>query len=156
MARVSEIPTPEAARALEASIADTAREGLARGASHFDAGRFWDAHEEWEGLWQAEPRPIRSFYQGLILIAAGLHHWTRTHRPRGVQLKLAQGVERLDPYRPRYLGVDVQAMVELAERLRAEAEGRGADWLASRPAEDFPSFLWACASAEEGTATGRI
>ena len=142
MAIVEPFPTRAEQLALEPHIDATAREGLRDGAALFDGRRFWDAHEAWEEIWQQESRSIRSFYQGLIQIAAGFHHWTGTRRPRGVQILLAAGAEKLEWYAPGYLGVDVRTMIDQATRLRARAAGQDADWLDAFPRDSLPTFPW--------------
>lgn len=142
MARVREVPSRSEQLALEPSVSAADRSELARGASEWDDRRFFDAHETWEEIWQEERRPIRSFYQGLILLAAGLHHWTGTHRPRGVRIKLASGIERLTPYAPSYLGVDVATMIADAAALLRQAPTDAAA-LAATPHDLFPPFRWA-------------
>ncbi len=142
MAVIRSIPSREEQLALEPSVDARDRADLRRGAELWDAGEFWEAHEQWEEIWQREQRSIRSFYQGLIQIAAGYHHWTVKHRPRGVQLGIAKGIEKLDWYRPGYLGVDADAMIADAERMAALARDRDAEWLASYAIGDFPPFRW--------------
>lgn len=142
MAIIDSIPTRAEQLTLETSVPEQAQAGLRAGAALFDAHRFWDAHEAWEEVWQVERRPIRSFYQGLIQVAAGFHHWTVKQRPVGVQRNISRGVEKLDWYTPSYLGVDVDAMIAEAEQLRAEADGRDAEWLQRFPSERLPKFRW--------------
>ncbi len=148
MARVREIPSRAEQLALEATISADHRAELARGAAQWDAKQFFDAHETWEDIWQVERRSIRSFYQGLILLAAGLHHWTGTHRPRGVRIKLSSGVERLAPYAPSYLGVDVSAMIADAAALLRQAPDRP-EMLADASLDIFPPFRWAVTDGGE-------
>ena len=54
------------------------------GVRHFNAGRWWEAHESWEGLWMRAQDEERAFLQALILLAAALHkrwhHGSLTHR----------------------------------------------------------------------------
>jgi len=69
MARVREIPSRSEQLALEPTISSEHRAELAKGAAEWDARQFFDAHETWEEIWQVERRPIRGFYQGLILLA---------------------------------------------------------------------------------------
>ena len=142
MAIIETMPTRAEQLALEASVPAEARAGLRAGAVLFDAQRFWDAHEAWEDVWQLEARPIRSFYQGLIQLAAGFHHWTVTRRPRGVQILLTAGVTKLDWYEPYYLDVDVAAMIADATRLQALAHGHDAAWLRAFPPQQLPTFHW--------------
>ena len=152
MARVREIPSRAEQLALEPTVSSDHRAELARGAAEWDAGDFFDAHETWEDIWQVERRPIRSFYQGIILLAAGLHHWTGTHRPRGVRIKLASGIERLAPYAPTYLGVDVSMMIADAAALLRQAP-IDSDALRNTPLDMFPPFRWA---VTDGGALGAL
>jgi len=152
MARVREIPSRNEQLALEPTISAAHRAELAKGAAEWDAYAFFDAHETWEEIWQVERRTIRSFYQGLILLAAGLHHWTGTHRPRGVRIKLASGIERLAPYAPSYLGVDVSTMIGDAAALLRQAPDHPAV-LANTPLDRFPPFRWA---VTDGGALGAL
>lgn len=43
---------------------------------HFDAGEYFEAHEEWEGLWMEAVGPRHAYLQGLIQVAVALHHST--------------------------------------------------------------------------------
>ena len=147
MARVRSIPTRAEQLALEPSIPARHRALLAQGAAQWDAREFFDAHETWEDIWQEEERPIRGFWQGIILLAAGLHHWRGKGNPKGLQIKLAGGIERLAPYAPAYAGVDAAAAIGDAARLLSEAAGRSPEQLAATPDEAFPPFRWLRADA---------
>lgn len=142
MAVIRSIPSRRDQLAIEPSIGQADRVGLRRGADLFDAGDFWQAHEAWEEVWQREQRPIRSFYQGLIQIAAGYHHWSVKHRPRGVQLGIGKGIEKLTWYLPGYLDVDAAALIADAEGMAALARDKDSRWLARYPLADFPHFPW--------------
>jgi hypothetical protein len=142
LAIVESFPSREEQLALQSTVGAAARAGLREGASLFDARRFWDAHEAWEDIWQVERRPIRSFYQGLIQLAAGFHHWTVTLRPGGVQILLGSGIEKLEWYQPSYLGIDVGAMIDDARRMRAIASGRDAAWLQAFDPAQLPRLRW--------------
>jgi hypothetical protein len=86
---------------------------LVRAAEQFNAGQYWEAHETLEELWRHEEDPVRSLYQGILLVGVGLHHLLRGNY-HGATTKLQAGLERLAPYEPACQGVDVA-------RLRAEA-----------------------------------
>lgn len=79
------------------------------GISHFNEGRFFEAHEEWERLWLAESEPHKTFLQGLIQLAAAFHHHTRGNR-RGAEALLAAAVAKLDQFPGNYHGL---ALAEL-------------------------------------------
>lgn len=64
------------------------------GVRHFNAGRFFEAHEVWEELWLAAEEPEKTFLQGLIQIAAAFHHHERGNA-RGRQSLLAAGIAKL-------------------------------------------------------------
>jgi hypothetical protein len=92
-----------------------------RGVSLFNGVRYWHAHEAWETLWRAAPDEERDFYQGLIMVAAGLLHLQRRNL-RGARNKLAEGVARLRPYMPTQRGIFVDEVVVRAERILAELQ----------------------------------
>src|SRR5215210_5054094 len=75
-----------------------------RGVALFNGVRYWHAHEAWETLWRAAPDEERDFYQGLIMVAAGLLHLQRRNL-RGARNKLAEGVARLRPFMPTHRGI---------------------------------------------------
>ncbi len=100
-------------------------EQFRRGITHFNAHRFFEAHEAWEELWLVETEPEKTFLQGLIQLAAAFHHHGRGN-PRGTQSLLAAGLVKLKGFPDDHRGL------ALAE-LRADAE-RWAD--KSGPAKD--------------------
>ena len=80
--------------------------------ARFNAREFWESHEVLEAPW----RTGRSdFYHGLILYASAFVHAQRGNQ-RGVQAQLAKATRRLTPYRPAYLGLDVDTILADAER----------------------------------------
>ena len=87
-----------------------------RGVALFNGVRYWHAHEAWETLWRAAPDEERDFYQGLILIAAGLLHLQRRNL-RGARNKLAEGVDKLTPYEPAHRGIFVNELIGRARML---------------------------------------
>jgi predicted metal-dependent hydrolase len=97
---------------------------LLAGIAQFNVGDYWRCHETLETLWRGEPDPIRSLYQGILLIGVGYYHLRRGNR-RGALVKVQQGVERLQPFRPACMRVDVEGLIrtagELAHVLRTGA-----------------------------------
>jgi len=67
---------------------------LAPGRAAFNRGEFFAAHELWEDVWRGLARDERALVQGLIQIAAGLHHLQRG-RPRPAARLLARGASKL-------------------------------------------------------------
>src|ERR1700730_17842609 len=85
---------------------------LERGIDLFNNGRYWDAHEAWEGDWMPDRKgPDSGFYKGLIQVAAGCLHYTRRNR-RGTVNKRRPGADDLRPYLPSHRGVFLTPLVE--------------------------------------------
>jgi predicted cupin superfamily sugar epimerase len=101
---------------------------LARFAERFRRGEFWEGHEVLETPWR---RGRSGFYKGLILLASAWVH-VRRGNPRGVAAQLRKTERALAPFRPAYLGVDVDALLAHAARLAAtvaaDPRGGAAAW----------------------------
>ena len=78
---------------------------FARGVQLFNAGRHFDAHEEWEHLWRSCPQSDRRFVQSLIHAAVALYQWGRGHAT-AARTQLARGTAKAAEYPPAHLGVD--------------------------------------------------
>lgn len=78
---------------------------FALGVQLFNAGRHFDAHEEWEGVWRECPPSDRRFVQSLIHAAVALYQWGRGN-PTAARTQLARGAAKAADYPPVYLGVD--------------------------------------------------
>ena len=90
----------------EGDVADAMRRAMAQ----FNAGEFWECHETLEDFWGAEQGPLREFLHGFIQIAAGFVHVQRLNWPGAVRL-LSDGAEKLAPFRPARLGLDVEQLL---------------------------------------------
>ena len=82
--------------------------------ARFNRGSFWESHEILEAAWRETGS---DFYQGLILFASAFVHVRRANL-HGVRAQLAKAVTRLGGYRPSYLGVDVDAVLDAADAAR--------------------------------------
>jgi uncharacterized protein len=78
---------------------------FARGIALFNAGRHFDAHEEWEHLWRECGQSDRRFVQSLIHAAVALYQWGRGNAT-AARTQLARGRSKAQDYPPAYLGVD--------------------------------------------------
>jgi uncharacterized protein len=76
--------------------------GIEAGRSAFNRGQFFEAHELWEEVWRGLEGDPRTQLQGLIQVAAGLHHLGR-QRPRPAARLLKKGLEKLRPDPPAAL-----------------------------------------------------
>jgi predicted metal-dependent hydrolase len=112
-----------------------------RGRLLFNAGRFFEAHEAWEGAWRAESGTVRLLLQGLIQVAAGYHKAFGQEQPGGCVRLLEAGLEKLRAAAPpsdRALAAFAQAVEEgLREAGRWEAGEAGG--LSCAPRLDGPT-----------------
>ena len=90
------------------------------GAALFDHGEYFDAHEVWEDLWHDGPAADRRFVQSLIQAAVALYHWGRGNQAGAARL-FGSGRKYMEPYRPRYHGLDVDTFWAQVESARERA-----------------------------------
>ncbi len=94
------------------------------GREHFNAGRFFPAHEAWETAWkQSRDTPDAEFFKGLSQLGAGYVHLLRGNRHGTVQL-LRRAAGRIVRYPPPHRGVDTAEVSRAAGEL-ADAVERG-------------------------------
>ena len=98
---------------------------FAEGLAHFNAKKFFEAHEFWEEIWLVESEPEKTFLQGLIQITAAFHHRQRGN-PEGVELLLASGIVKLLRFPEDHRGLAIGELRENAKRW-ARAIGMGDD-----------------------------
>lgn len=85
----------------------------------FNAGAYYESHEVWEDLWLRNRSAARPFLQGLIQLAAALHHRARGNQV-GMQALLVEARARLAAFAPRMLGVEVEALLAVIDELLLE------------------------------------
>jgi predicted metal-dependent hydrolase len=95
----------------------------------FNAEDFWESHEVLEAPWRADRS---GFYKGMILFASAYVHVQRGNR-HGIGAQMTKAIRELEPYRPAYLGIDVDEVLRLARDARAAANPG-----ATAPHVDFP------------------
>jgi len=95
------------------------------GLAHFNAKKFFEAHEFWEEIWLVESEPEKTFLQGLIQVTAAFHHRQRGN-PEGVELLLAAGIVKLLRFPADHHGLAIGELRENAKRW-ARAIGMGGD-----------------------------
>ena len=98
-------------------------EAAERGREHFEAGRYFEAHEDWEEIWTGVEGHLRDFYQGLIQLAGAMVKVER-REPVGTVRLLRRGLSRLEPLLPVGAPVDVRRLCEAARDLLAEVEAQ--------------------------------
>lgn len=100
-------------------------DGLRHGIELFNRGRYWDAHEVWEGEWLPDRKgPDAGFYKGMIQVAAGCLHYGRRNR-RGASNKWRSGADYLRPYLPEHRGVRLVELVTAVDGLLAAMAANG-------------------------------
>lgn len=87
---------------------------LLRAMVEFNQHDWFECHETLEELWVAETGEMRDFYQGILQIAAALHHWRKGNFNGAVSL-LARGAGYLRRVRPVCRGFDVSGFIAETE-----------------------------------------
>lgn len=98
------------------------------GMEHFDAGRFFHAHEAWETTWkQSRGHQDEEFFKGLSQLGAGYTHYRRGNL-HGTHTLIRRGLSRIRRYGPEHQGIEVAELAAAAEEQAAavqEAERAG-------------------------------
>ena len=80
------------------------------GVELFNAERFFDAHEAWEIIWLESRGQEKKFLQGLIQLAAALHHFQRGNLP-GARSLLEEGANKLRHFRGNHRGLNLETLL---------------------------------------------
>jgi predicted metal-dependent hydrolase len=108
-----------------------------RAVEEFNDGYYFESHETLEDLWMVTPLPARTFFQGVIQLAAAFVHFYRREYPGIVKL-LDAAIDKLSGFTPEQFGVDVSAIVAAASRVRDEIAALGEDRLEEWDAAGIP------------------
>jgi uncharacterized protein len=120
---------PLAAVAADDPCAEPLPVGVRIGIDLFNAGEYYEAHEEIEHEWHAERRPIRLLYQGILQIGVGLHH-ARSGNHRGAVLLLTDGIAKTSAFLPACQDVQTAALVLGAQQCLDQVIALGPERLA--------------------------
>ncbi len=83
----------------DSGISEAAAAGrFDRAVAHWNAGRFWHAHEDWEDLWNEAYDDHKRWLQGLIQYAAAFFHFDRGFYASGFERLLVQATEKTQGY----------------------------------------------------------
>jgi predicted metal-dependent hydrolase len=83
--------------------------GFRRGVQHFNAGRYFEAHEAFEDVLDEVEEDARwDFVLALVQVAVGYHKWTSRHP--GAARMLGLGAEKLAAFPPDAWGIDLEAL----------------------------------------------
>jgi predicted metal-dependent hydrolase len=94
---------------------------LQKGIEEFNQQLFFECHETLEEIWLEERGEDRKFYQGIIQIAAG-YFKLQQGVPAGAIKLWRMGLEKLEPYSPVYLGVELASFSAAVKRHLDELE----------------------------------
>ncbi len=131
--------TPRGAiRPVERSTEEALEEAMAL----FNAGRYWETHEVLEESWHKAEGDTRLFLQGLIQAAAAFHKWRVQHNHRGLVRHLRQSLEKLAPFEPIFLGLNVAEFGAGLRAVLAAAERTGPDRLSDLDPALIPALRW--------------
>ncbi len=84
------------------------------GIEHFNAARYFDAHEVWEEIWLRSSGQTKVFYQMLIQAAVGLHHYERGNA-RGARGMHSNVIDKLGRLPSIFMSLD---LVDFSEQFR--------------------------------------
>lgn len=118
------LPRGETNEFVEEQLPDDPERLLDIGIEHFNARRFFQAHEAWEAAWHPSPDKERDFWQGMTQIAVGFTHYQRGN-PRGSATLLNRGARRISGYGDVYKGVPVARLAAAARKAAASIERAG-------------------------------
>ncbi len=87
-----------------------------QGVEEFNQGQFYACHDTLEALWMEAPEPPRSLYQGILQLAVACYHLGNQNW-RGAVILLGEGIQRLQPYQPVYMGIDIEQLMSQSTQL---------------------------------------
>lgn len=105
-------------------------EVVARAATLFNVGLYFEFHEILEGHWMGQAKgPTRQFLQGLIQIAIGFYQVER-HNPVGALAQFQKGLEKAEGLGDRYLGIELAQFLAAVRTCRDAVAALGAPRIA--------------------------
>jgi predicted metal-dependent hydrolase len=109
-----------------------------QGVTEFNQGQYYACHDTLEALWMEATDPLRSLYQGILQIAVACYHLGNQNW-QGAVVLLGEGISRLHPYEPQFLGVDIEKLVDASANLLDCLQQNGPEQVA----RFSQVFLWA-------------
>ena len=92
------------------------QQALKKGVLLFNHQLFFEVHEVLEAQWRLENGKEKIFLQGLIQIAVAFHH-LQNRNVRGAVLLFQDGIAKLAPHQPAFLGVELSPFLTEIKRL---------------------------------------
>ncbi len=114
---------------------------VVRGLQEFNRGQYYRCHETLEDAWNAESRPVRLLYQGILQISVGFFHITKGNW-RGAVKVLERGIPKIARFSPVCQSVNVASLLLAAQTVQTEILQLGADGLANFDTQRLPKIEW--------------
>jgi hypothetical protein len=108
----------------------------------FNHHLFFEVHEVLEIQWRKESGEVRHFLQGLIQVAVAFYHLSNRNF-RGTLALLYDGLEKITPYQPAFLGVELQEFVARLTACYDELHRLGPENFDQFQAMLIPRMQWA-------------
>lgn len=128
-----------------AAIADDCRGALSalalKGLAHFNAGEYFEAHEELEHAWNEETGPARELYRALLQIAVAYLQITRGNY-KGALKMFMRARQWIDPLPDECRGVRIGQLREEAMRAREELERLGPERIGEFDMSSMKPVVW--------------
>ncbi|MCH9652085.1 MAG: DUF309 domain-containing protein [Deltaproteobacteria bacterium] len=83
-----------------------------KGIELFNDQEFFAAHEPWEEIWRSTTPEPRELYQGLVQLAAGMHHYSVRGNAAPAARLLSKGRRRLESLLPTSEGIALGSLLE--------------------------------------------
>ncbi|MDE0707929.1 MAG: DUF309 domain-containing protein [Candidatus Poseidoniales archaeon] len=110
---------------LSVKLSEQQSNWLDAGIEHFNAGRFWHAHEDWEYLWKSlkgnANQELIDGVQGIIQVAAMLLNHERK-KVRGVTNLWIKSSAKLKPVIVGLFGIDIASLYADSEPFHRDVE----------------------------------
>ncbi len=87
-----------------------------KGLELFNAGLYFEAHEELEKAWKAEKRPIRELFRGVLQVGVGYYHVQRGN-VRGALKMFRRCRQWLERFPDECCGIDLKRLRQDYERV---------------------------------------
>jgi hypothetical protein len=128
-------PTVEYPVGWDDVLSAEARTGLLE----FNAGHYFEQHEHLETAWRAEPRPIRTMYQGILQVGLAFLQIQRDNWAGAVKM-FRRGLPRLRTLPTICQGINIAALRTTAETIHAEIVALGPERLHEFDQSRFPKI----------------
>lgn len=106
----------------------------------FNNQLWYDCHETLEPLWMTENGELRDFYQGLIQLAIGLHHW-RNGNYNGAIALLAGSISYLENSSSPCQWIDVRGLIAQIRQFQDDLGRLGAEKMHEVDQMQLPKLL---------------